>query len=74
MLADIKKTAGTIERNADIIAFLHQELPASNSKRPFLVELIIAKNRHGSCGTVNINFFPEYFLFENPQHKQRKNT
>ena len=33
--------------------------------KPLSAELIIAKNRHGSCGTVNLNFFPEYFLFEN---------
>ena len=66
-LADLEKTSGNIEQNADIIAFLHRELPSYIyiTEQPLPVEIIIAKNRHGSCGTVNLNFFPEYFLFEN---------
>ncbi len=64
-LADLRKKSGNIEQDADIIAFLHRELPGWSPKRPLPVELIIAKNRHGSCDTVNLNFFPEYFLFEN---------
>ena len=64
-LDDLRKKSGNIEQDADIIAFLHRELPTCTPKHPLPVELIIAQNSHGSCGTVNLNFFPEYFLFEN---------
>ena len=67
-LADLKEKTGDIAQNADIIAFLHRELPTATPKRPLPAELIVAKNRQGSLGTVNLNFFPEYFLFENAKN------
>jgi len=60
-----------IEQNADVVALLHRDRKQQYDQKdgeeakPLSAELIIAKNRHGSCGTVNLNFFPEYFLFEN---------
>ena len=60
-----------IEQDADVVALLHRDRKQQYDQKdgeeakPLSAELIIVKNRHGSCGTVNLNFFPEYFLFEN---------
>jgi len=60
-----------IEQDADVVALLHRDRKQQYDQKdgeeakPLSAELIIAKNRHGSSGTVNLNFFPEYFLFEN---------
>ena len=64
------RESDAIEQDADVVALLHRDRKQYDQKdgeeaKPLPAELIITKNRHGSCGTVNLNFFPEYFLFEN---------
>ena len=67
-----------IEQDADVVALLHRDRKQQYDQKdgeeakPLPAELIITKNRHGSCGAVNLNFFPEYFLFENAT--QNSNT
>jgi len=66
-LSSIRESRG-VEQVADIIAILHR-----CHNEPLSAELNIAKNRHGSCGTVNLKFFPQYSLFENaPQGSEKK--
>lgn len=71
VLSDIRES-GSIEQDADIVAFLYredyyerdeegkEEEPADNS-----VEVIIEKNRSGSRGTVKLAFIKEYSSFDN---------
>ena len=65
------RESDAIGQDADVVALLHRDRKQQYDQKdgeeakPLPAELIITKNRHGSCGTVNLNFFPEYFLFEN---------
>lgn len=73
VLSDIRES-GSIEQDADIVAFLYrddyyeradgeedgEEVYADNS-----VEVIIEKNRSGSRGTVKLAFIKEYSSFDN---------
>ena len=34
-----------------------------NSDKPVLVDILLAKNRHGSTGRMNISYYPETNLF-----------
>ena len=57
-LADIRES-GQIEQDADIVMFLYR--PEYYKKNPSpeeagLVEVIVAKNRQGACGTVKLRF------------------
>lgn len=57
-LADIRES-GQIEQDADIVMFLYR--PEYYKKNPSpeeagLVEVIVAKNRQGACGTVRLRF------------------
>jgi replicative DNA helicase len=58
-----------IERDADIVAFLHAEKEGSVD-----VELIIAKNRQGSKGTVPLKFDAVATRFIDPSVDVRLNT
>lgn len=58
-----------IERDADIVAFLHTEKEGATD-----VELIIAKNRQGSKGTVRLKFDPVATRFIDPSVDVRLNT
>jgi len=65
-LADLRES-GAIEQDADQVAFIYRDElynPDDEEKRG-LAELIIAKNRHGRTGTVELAFRGEYTLFQN---------
>ncbi len=67
-LADLRES-GSIEQDADVVMFLHRDR-LSDSKdgdQPAAIdtELIIAKQRNGPTGTVDIVFLPSYTKFEN---------
>ena len=55
-LADLRES-GSIEQDADIVGLLHRTTENS--------ELIVAKNRSGAPGVVQLTFRPECFRFEN---------
>jgi len=63
MLSDLRES-GAIEQDADIIIFLYREdyYNEDTSKRN-LAECIVAKNRHGSTGTIELQWVPQYTLF-----------
>ncbi|MBE6631641.1 MAG: replicative DNA helicase [Ruminococcaceae bacterium] len=59
MLSDLRDS-GAIEQDADVVMFIHQrEEPEFYNK----AELIIAKNRHGSTGSVELGWFRQYTKF-----------
>lgn len=57
------KSSGYIEEGADVILLLHWEYhyKKSGDKNKFVIN--VAKNRNGRTGWVNVNYFPEYYLF-----------
>ena len=54
MLSDLRES-GSIEQDADIVLFLHREdYYDKESEKKNIAEVIIAKNRHGETGTVEL--------------------
>ncbi|WDL99456.1 replicative DNA helicase [Alicyclobacillus sp. ALC3] len=65
MLSDIRES-GSIEQDADIVAFLYRDDyydPESEKKN--VVEVLIAKQRNGPTGTVELAFLKNYNKFVN---------
>ena len=67
MLADLRES-GSIEQDADIVAFLYREAyyqkeQADSQEANNVTELILEKNRHGSLGIVKLYFHKEYTKF-----------
>ena len=63
MLSDLRES-GAIEQDADIVLFLYRDgYYNKDSENPNLAECIIAKNRHGETGTVQLQWLPEFTTF-----------
>ena len=65
-LSDLRES-GSIEQDADLVAFIFREevyKPQDESLRG-LAELLIAKQRNGPIGKVNLVFLKEFTKFEN---------
>ena len=63
MLSDIRES-GAIEQDADVVMFIHREDyydPETEEKN--IAEIIIAKQRNGSLGTVKLGWKGEYTWF-----------
>ena len=74
MLSDIRES-GAIEQDADVVMFVHREdyyNPDTAEKN--IAELIIAKQRNGSLGTVKLGWKGEYtwFMDLSPQAKEAR--
>ena len=63
MLSDLRES-GAIEQDADIVLFLYRDdyYNADTEKRN-VAECIVAKNRHGETGKVELRWMPEYTAF-----------
>ncbi len=55
----------SIEQDADIVMFLLRREYYDAYDKPGLAELIVAKNRHGGVGTINMSFRKELAQFAN---------
>lgn len=64
MMSDLRES-GSIEQDADIVMFLLRREYYDPHDRPGQAELIVAKNRHGSIGTVNLTYRKELAQFAN---------
>ena len=65
MLSDLRES-GSIEQDADIVMFLHREdYYEKETEKQNIAEIIIAKNRSGSTGTVELAWLPQYTKFAN---------
>ena len=57
MLSDLRES-GSIEQDADIVMFLYRdEYYNPDTEKKNIVEVIVAKNRHGETGTVELVWF-----------------
>lgn len=66
MLSDLRES-GAIEQDADIVMFIYRDdyyNPETEEKNT--AEIIIAKNRHGSTGTIKLQWIGQYTIFSNP--------
>ena len=63
MLSDLRES-GAIEQDADIVMFLYRDdYYNDDSENHNLAECIIAKNRHGATGSVNLQWIGQYTTF-----------
>ena len=63
MLSDLRES-GAIEQDADIVMFLYRDdYYNEDSEKRNIAECIIAKNRHGETGKVQLRWMPEYTAF-----------
>lgn len=66
-LSDLRES-GSIEQDADCVMFIHKDLetePKGGLGGPIEVQLIIAKQRNGPTGEIDLLFMSEYTRFEN---------
>lgn len=69
IMSDIRES-GSIEQDADIVAFLYRDdYYNQDSDKKNIIEIIIAKQRNGPTGTVELAFIKEYNKFVNLNRK-----
>ena len=69
MMSDIRES-GSIEQDADIVAFLYREdYYDKEAENKNIIEIIIAKQRNGPVGNVSLAFVKEYNKFVNQERR-----
>ena len=62
-LSDLRES-GAIEQDADIVMFIHREdYYDENTENKNIANCLIAKNRHGETGVVDLQWLPEFTTF-----------
>ncbi|MEA4888830.1 MAG: replicative DNA helicase [Clostridiaceae bacterium] len=65
LLSDLRDS-GAIEQDADVVIFLYRDHYYATDQTPMETEdaeIIIAKNRQGATGSVQLHWWPKYTLF-----------
>ena len=58
--------SGSIEQDADVVMFLHRDrIKDGDSVAAQDAKIILAKQRNGACGDIDIMFLPSFSKFEN---------
>lgn len=67
LLSDLRES-GSIEQDADVVALIHRDwyYKRDDESLKNKATLIIAKQRNGPVGDIDLAFFGEYALFTNP--------
>jgi len=70
MLSDLRES-GAIEQDADVVMFLYRDdYYNHDTDKKGISEVIIAKQRNGPIGTVELAWLPEYTKFANLEHRR----
>lgn len=64
MMSDLRES-GSLEQDSDIVMFLLRKEYYDSYDKPGQAELIVAKNRHGNIGSVNLTYRKEIIQFSN---------
>ncbi len=65
MLSDLRES-GSIEQDADLVMFIYRDdYYNKDTDKPNIAEIIIAKQRSGSVGNIDLAWIPEYTQFKN---------
>ncbi len=74
MLSDLRES-GAIEQDADVVMFIYREdyYLKEESKRKNIADIIIAKQRNGSTGTVELVWLGKYTKFAVPEKPKEQN-
>jgi replicative DNA helicase len=66
LLSDLRES-GSIEQDADVVAFIHREeyYDRDNAEVKGMAEIIVAKQRNGPTGVINLAYLGELTRFEN---------
>ena len=67
MLSDLRES-GSIEQDADIVMFLHREAIYNEEESVNDAKCIIAKNRHGETGSINLYWDGQYTRFSSVEY------
>lgn len=74
LLSDLRES-GSLEQDADIVAFLYREdYYNPDTENPNITEFIIAKHRNGATGTVNLFFEKQFTKFRDLSRRPEFNT
>ena len=69
MLSDLRES-GAIEQDADIVMFLYRDdYYNEDSEKRNIAECIVAKNRHGETGKVELRWMPDYTTFSTLENR-----
>lgn len=69
MMSDLRES-GSIEQDADIVGFLYRDdYYDKESEKQNIIEIILAKQRNGPVGTVELAFVKEYNKFVDLDHR-----
>lgn len=72
MLSDLRDS-GAIEQDADVVMFLYRDdYYNKESEKKNIAEVIIAKQRNGPIGTVELAWLPQYTKFGNLEKNRRQ--
>lgn len=73
MLSDLRDS-GAIEQDADVVMFIYRDdYYNKDTDRKGISEIIIAKQRNGPVGTIELVWLPELTRFANKEHRKKRN-
>ena len=75
VMSDLRES-GSIEQDADMVMFLYRDdyYNKEKSEKKGIAEVIIAKQRNGPIGSVDLVWLPDYTKFADPVRRNREKT